>query len=212
MQLKGTVENKDAQSEVYVKKWVDYSSKYGMGYLLSNDSTGVYYNDSTKLILDPKSTYLEYMVRTKHPDSAKKVDVVQAHTLEKYPADLKKKITLVKHFMTYLEGEQKLKIKRQPYDKAKVENEKENHNLVYVKKWMKTKHAIMFRLSNRLVQTCFTDKTEILLSTVNKMVTYVNKKRERIMVPFGDALYEDNKEMGKRLRYTKEILQYINKN
>jgi polo-like kinase 1 len=44
-------------------KWVDYSSKYGMGYLLSNDSTGVYYNDSTKLILDPKTTYLEYMIR-----------------------------------------------------------------------------------------------------------------------------------------------------
>lgn len=38
------------------------------------------------------------------------------------------------------------------------------------------------------------------------MVTYVNKKGERNMVPFGDAVYEDNKEMGKRLRYTKEIL------
>jgi len=41
---------------------------------------------------------------------------------------------------------------------------------------------------------------------VHKMVTYVNKKGERVIVPFGDALYEDNKEMGKRLRYTKEIL------
>ena len=25
-------------------------------------------------------------------------------------------------------------------------------NVVYVKKWMKTKHAIMFRLSNKIVQ------------------------------------------------------------
>jgi len=59
-----------------VKKWVDYSSKYGLGYLLSNDSTGVYYNDSTKLILDPKSSYLEYLVRQKLDGNAKKVDVV----------------------------------------------------------------------------------------------------------------------------------------
>lgn len=39
-------------SEVHVKKWVDYSTKYGLGYLLSDGSTGVYFNDSTKIILD----------------------------------------------------------------------------------------------------------------------------------------------------------------
>jgi polo-like kinase 1 len=39
---------------VWVKKWVDYSSKYGIGYLLSNNATGVFFNDSSKLILDSK--------------------------------------------------------------------------------------------------------------------------------------------------------------
>lgn len=43
-----------ASQSVWVKKWVDYSSKYGLGYLLSNNSTGVFFNDSTKLILDPR--------------------------------------------------------------------------------------------------------------------------------------------------------------
>jgi polo-like kinase 1 len=40
-----------------VKKWVDYSSKYGLGYLLSNNQTGVFFNDSTKVLisLDGKS-------------------------------------------------------------------------------------------------------------------------------------------------------------
>lgn len=42
--------------EIWVKKWVDYSGKYGLGYLLSNGATGVYFNDSTKIILDPKGT------------------------------------------------------------------------------------------------------------------------------------------------------------
>ncbi len=46
--------NVEAPSEVYVKKWVDYSSKYGLGYLLSNGSSGVFFNDSTKIILDNK--------------------------------------------------------------------------------------------------------------------------------------------------------------
>ena len=43
---------KDKGGEVHVKKWVDYSTKYGLGYLLSDGSTGVYFNDSTKIIVD----------------------------------------------------------------------------------------------------------------------------------------------------------------
>jgi hypothetical protein len=49
--------------DVWVKKWVDYSSKYGLGYLLSNNATGVFFNDSTKIILDPKGHNFDYMER-----------------------------------------------------------------------------------------------------------------------------------------------------
>lgn len=35
---------------VSVKKWIDYSSKYGIGYALSNGTIGVYFNDSTKIL------------------------------------------------------------------------------------------------------------------------------------------------------------------
>jgi len=77
---------------------------------------------------------------------------------------------------------------------------------VYVKKWMKTRHAIMFRLSNKIVQVNFTDKTEIILSSENKLVTYVDKKGERTNYPLATALESTNTEMAKRLKYTKEIL------
>ena len=74
---------------------------------------------------------------------------------------------------------------------------------------MKTKHAIMFRLSNKIVQVNFTDKTEIILSSELKMVTYVNKKGERSNYPLATALESSNTEMAKRLRYTKEILTHM---
>ncbi len=44
-------------SALCVKKWVDYSSKYGLGYLVSNGATGVFFNDSTKIVLDPQGSY-----------------------------------------------------------------------------------------------------------------------------------------------------------
>ena len=35
---------------IEIKKWIDYSSKYGIGYLLSNGNIGVYFNDGTKIL------------------------------------------------------------------------------------------------------------------------------------------------------------------
>lgn len=52
-----------AQEEVWVKKWVDYSSKYGLGYHLSNASVGVFFNDATKIVLDPNSYHFDYIER-----------------------------------------------------------------------------------------------------------------------------------------------------
>lgn len=51
--------------EVWVKKWVDYSSKYGLGYLLSNGMTGVFFNDSSKIVLDANGHDFDYMERRK---------------------------------------------------------------------------------------------------------------------------------------------------
>ena len=121
------------------------------------------------------------------------------YAIKEYPKDLQKKVTLLQHFKSYLEAENSTK----KYEAI------ETQSIVYVKKWMKTRHAIMFRLSNKVVQVNFTDKTEILLSSENKMVTYVNKKAERSNYPLASALVSTNLEMVKRLKYTKEILTHM---
>lgn len=86
--------------ELYVKKWVDYSSKYGLGYLLTNGNSGVFFNDCTKIIYDPVKDYFEYIERK----NSERVDVVSAYTFNNYPKDLHKKVTLLLHFRSYLEG------------------------------------------------------------------------------------------------------------
>ena len=64
----------------------------------------------------------------------------------------------------------------------------------------------MFRLSNKIVQVNFTDRTEIILSSEQKLVTYINLKGERSEYPLATALDSKNADMAKRLKYTKEIL------
>lgn len=42
----------DLESAIFVNVFVDYSSKYGLGYCLTNGDCGVYYNDSSLLGVD----------------------------------------------------------------------------------------------------------------------------------------------------------------
>lgn len=74
---------------------------------------------------------------------------------------------------------------------------------------MRTRHAIMFRLSNKVVQVNFQDHTEIMLSSETKVVTYVNKRGERSTYPLNSAMESANVEMVKRLKYTKDILTHM---
>lgn len=144
---KGIIQTREA--EVWVKKWVDYSTKYGLGYYLSNEATGVFFNDSTKIVLDPNGHHFDYMERR----SSDRQDVGKEYTLTEYPKELQKKVTLLQHFWSYLEGNDRPKNLTEKNPDA--QKERKVKEVVYVKKWMRTRHAIMFRLSNKVVQVNF---------------------------------------------------------
>ncbi len=133
---------------------MDYSSKYGLGYLLSNKGTGVFFNDSTKIILDSGGHHFDYYERR----ASDKKDVGSPHTLMDYPKELQKKVTLLQHFRSYLDGTEKDEEEKKQIayeEKARTNPPRELESIVYVKKWMRTRHAIMFRLSNKIVQVNF---------------------------------------------------------
>jgi polo-like kinase 1 len=67
-----------------VKKWVDYSSKYGLGYILSNGATGVFFNDSSKIILDPAGQNFCYVERR----GPERIDFSTPYTVTNFPKDL----------------------------------------------------------------------------------------------------------------------------
>jgi len=178
-------------SDVSVKKWIDYSSKYGLGYILSDGHVGVYFNDSTKIIYRPNGANFIYIER----NAAEKTEIITPHVFsEEFPKDLNKKVILLQHFKAYLLEENK----NTPIERKESENIDEKH-YVYVKKWMKTKHAILFRLSNKIVQVSFLDQTEIILSSETKIVTYMDKKGQLSTYPLNTALDSSNYEMTKRI-------------
>ena len=133
---------------VWVKKWVDYSTKYGLGYSLSNGTTGVYFNDNTKLLRRVKGEHIDYFTR----EQASRVDLMKTHTMDDHPKEIEKKVMLLKHFHEYLEGKtDEFQDELSPRDGRAGPRAGIATHPVIVKKWMRTKHAILFRLNNKVV-------------------------------------------------------------
>ncbi|OMJ76924.1 hypothetical protein SteCoe_23590 [Stentor coeruleus] len=173
---------------IWVKKWVDYSNKYGLGYMLSNGSPGVFFNDSTKIVGDPSNLNFQYLAR----QAANAEEEMITHSLATYPSELQKKVTLLQHFRKHLAIQDQINDVQTP--------------LTFIKKWLTTSHAVIFRLSNKVVQVYFQDKSELMLCSGTKQVVYIDKRGAIAVFPLATAMESGNKEMTKRLRYTKEIL------
>jgi len=81
--------------------------------------------------------------------------------------------------------------------------------LLYVKKWMRTKHALLFRLSSHVVQVLFTDRTSVVLASESGAMTYVGKDGAVSAHLLGEGLYAERDDIARRLRYTRDLLSQL---
>jgi polo-like kinase 1 len=127
-----------------------------------------------------------------------------SYTLKNLPLtkDFQKKYTLLLKFIIELD-----------YEVLKLSEDKKifccQEEFVYMKQWLRTKHAVMFALSNKIFQVAFFDGTQILLNTFKKTVLFSTKKNQNVYQTLASALHAEDSEMAKRIRYTKKILNSI---
>ena len=79
-------------------------------------------------------------------------------------------------------------------------------NIIFVMKWLKTRHATMFRLSNNMIQAIFLDGSELMFNSITKLLTYVSKIGERINCTMSEAANGENIELNQRFAYVIEVL------
>ncbi|TRY64457.1 hypothetical protein DNTS_017140 [Danionella cerebrum] len=181
----------------WISKWVDYSDKYGLGYQLCDNSVGILFNDSTRLIMYADGDSLQYIDRN---------SVESYFSMRTYPSTLGKKITLLKYFRNYM-SEHLLKAGANitPRDGDELTR------LPYLLHWFRTKSAIVLHLSNGTVQiNFFQDHTKIILCPLMGAVTYINEKRE--FCTYKMSLIEEFgccKQLASRLRYARNMVEKL---
>lgn len=195
--------------EHWVTRYVDYTSKYGLGFLLNDGCSGVFFNDSTKIALDTDGDSFQYIERrrTEHSELRRLDVLVGAHTLSGHPESLNKKVTLLKHFRNYLLEQQKKE--GDDSNSRRTSPERDDASLVYVKKWLRTKHAILFWLSSNVLQVVFFDQTEVILTEDESSIVYVDKLHRRRSYGFTDQVIGSFPELEKRVKYSRDILKQL---
>ena len=208
---------------LYLDKWVDYSSKYGLAYLLSDGRVGVYFNDSTRAVLLGSSkdcSRFLYFERKAGGDVAVEYDMDDDSS--DWSAPLVKKVTLIRHFQKYLVQH----ITQLPTAGPSAGSEARSGR-AHVRRWTRTKHAILFRLSSGQVQVVFNDMTELNIDpptptgpaataaeaadvdVCDGTVHYTDRSKKRYVceVQDGRVVGGSGKDgLEKRLKYVRELL------
>ena len=145
---------------------MDMTAKYGIGYQLSNGTFGAYFNDGSKILDVGNGLEFYYFERAFNQIQQDKVDVQFLYNFVEFPKEIEKKVVLIKYFKDKISQKQNSK---------NIKEESCSDPVVYVKKWMQTRHAMVFRLSNKIIHLIFTDKSELVLNSVPRTVLYVDK-------------------------------------
>jgi len=84
----------------------------------------------------------------------------------------------------------------------------DSNTVVFLKKFIKTQQAILFRLSNKLIQIFFSDKSELILSTkgLMNMAFYKSKTNEEVSDLIENIMNSENEDLIKKIRYAKNLL------
>eukprot|EP00826_Nyctotherus_ovalis_P020228 TRINITY_DN1633_c0_g2_i2.p1 TRINITY_DN1633_c0_g2~~TRINITY_DN1633_c0_g2_i2.p1 ORF type:complete len:685 (+),score=188.78 TRINITY_DN1633_c0_g2_i2:96-2150(+) len=191
----------------YVMHHQDYTDKYGIGYILTNGTMGFYYNDMTNLL------WLERRAQFAYSDFYNKGEKGGVTYISEGCAptnrDTEKKLKIFTHFRKYyarLSAEGKVPAMELP---SASHSEPE----VVLKRIIKTKNGILFRLTNNIVQMIFIDQSQIVLCFKSKTLIYINKKgAKESMKIANDLILNASEKIVDKFNYMLSLLNYINSN
>lgn len=85
-------------------------------------------------------------------------------------------------------------------------------NLALVRKWLRTKHAIVFRLTIGVVQINFFDHTKIVVDEPMDMVTYIGKSGAMVCYSLADIARSNHpsiEDLASRLSYATDVVGHL---
>lgn len=117
-----------------------------MGFAMTDGTVSVHFNDSSSIALAPGKKYFDFVQPSLSgvPSSTRR----ESHSADRAPRELQNKLFLTRHFETYM---LERLMRKEPYVYSDIDM---TTGMVYITKFLRMKHVIVFRLSNDVLQVC----------------------------------------------------------
>ncbi|KAI0464038.1 hypothetical protein LJB42_003052 [Komagataella kurtzmanii] len=164
----------DHERPVLVSKWVDYSNKHGFSYQLSTNDIGVLFNNgSTVLKISDEESLWHIIIDNSYGWTAHRY---LAHDI---PTRLKKEIEVVDFFSKYMKAN---------LCEVSEHSGKNVNDDVFLRRYTREDHCIMFELSNGSFQFNFKDHHKLCLSSNGLVITHLSPHRTIETYPLAQVL------------------------
>lgn len=186
--------------DVYLVKWMDFSSKYGIGYLLSNGSSGFYFNDGTSLILSSNKKRGHFF----QPGEENKKILVRESFIADNPKDaVRHKLDIMFKFDGFLQVPSSFSNHTTPHDN--------NSELIFVVKFFRTSQATFFRLSHRVLQVNFFDHCKLIFCDEGRIISFIDQEKRCLIFPFSISRVHLPSAISSKLQYVADIFNNMMK-
>jgi len=164
---RGGGDNQPTSPKVWVLCWL-VCKRYGVGYVLSNSCFGVFFNDSSKIILQPDRRSYCYIEKGPSGNESRTRGSIDSPTTE-----LRKKVLLLVRIQKHISSQRNIRL-------GGSTDCLHPQDILYVKGWEANDNATLFRLSNRLVQVNYhADNSELLVCPDTRTCTYTDRQKRK---------------------------------
>ena len=186
--------------------------KYGLGYRLNNNSFGVCFNDSSKIIQNQNNTNKFFYMENKEDGRDYESNE------QDMPRDVLKKYNILQGFINILSYKEKYSFSHTSQN-GEIGHQEINDNdkilncSIFVKQYYAyDNESILLRFNNKTIQIYFHNGETILLSKDEKDVTFIrkdNERLERLHYQLDEVMESQNFEIIRKLQYSKSLLEKI---
>lgn len=183
----------------FVTRFCDNSDKVGLGYLLLDGTTGVIFNDGSRMVMDPHETFIQYW----EEDTQIMPTVLDLSNSD----NVSKKIAYLHVYASTLKKTKTMfALPSKQYNK--------NVPLKHVKYWTKASEATLFRFDDRNVQVNFDDHQKLFIFPQHKRFFMIKSIKEQAkLINFSEFKnYETFKEEFHRFSIAKGMLSALKGN
>lgn len=171
---------------------MDFSSKYGIGYLLSNGSSGFYFNDGTSLILSGDKKCGHYF---QPGEENKKILVRESFITDDPKESVRHKLEIMQKFVGFLHA-----------PSASLSAKSGNgDDLIFVVKFFRTSQATFFRLSHRILQVNFFDHCKLIFSDEGNTISFLDQEKRCLVFPMSISRVHLPSAITSKLQYVSDI-------